>query len=314
MSKKRPTEVGAARGGPHHAPRLRPDQCLLSTSWTSCIRLSQQKKRPHFHLANGHLVPVLWVVQCSMPHVMVQLSKKPNKIKTRMTSKTLLRLQSRVWRGSPFLMEEPRRPFLIHEYPTSTTTETTDVGFTFAGGETDAASTKICLSHAEFPQGILVNVVSNESRPFLTGLDVSREYGLVDDHHYNRVHSHILKCCLPCEILPTRHLALEIMLSKSVESSNVDSALGPYTQGHKRKERFHLNHPYFIFMTRSQTSTNTHPQAKTILLKMLSLLGDTQAGTRLDKRASSSGPLWENVIARITIDDKTGHIMSLEYT
>ena len=29
MSEKRPTEVGATRGGPHHAPRLRPDQCML---------------------------------------------------------------------------------------------------------------------------------------------------------------------------------------------------------------------------------------------------------------------------------------------
>ena len=29
MSKKRPTEAGATRGGPHHAPRLRPDQCML---------------------------------------------------------------------------------------------------------------------------------------------------------------------------------------------------------------------------------------------------------------------------------------------
>ena len=29
MSKKCPTEVGATRGGPHHAPRLRPDQCML---------------------------------------------------------------------------------------------------------------------------------------------------------------------------------------------------------------------------------------------------------------------------------------------
>ena len=29
MSKQRPTEVGATRGGPHHAPRLRPDQCML---------------------------------------------------------------------------------------------------------------------------------------------------------------------------------------------------------------------------------------------------------------------------------------------
>ena len=29
MSKKRPTEVGATLGGPHPAPRLRPDQCML---------------------------------------------------------------------------------------------------------------------------------------------------------------------------------------------------------------------------------------------------------------------------------------------
>ena len=29
MSKKRPIEVGATRGGPHHAPRLRLDQCML---------------------------------------------------------------------------------------------------------------------------------------------------------------------------------------------------------------------------------------------------------------------------------------------
>ena len=29
MSKKRPTEAGATLGGPHPAPRLRPDQCML---------------------------------------------------------------------------------------------------------------------------------------------------------------------------------------------------------------------------------------------------------------------------------------------
>ena len=56
------------------------------------------------------------------------------------------------------------------------------------------------------------------------------------------------------------------------------------------------------------------------MLKLLSLPEDTQTWTRFDKRAkpyrttSSSGPLWEKVIVRITIDDKTGHIMSLEYT
>ena len=59
------------------------------------------EKRLHFHLANGHLVHMLRAVQCSMRRVMVQLSNKPNKIKTRMTSKTLLRSQSRVWRDLP---------------------------------------------------------------------------------------------------------------------------------------------------------------------------------------------------------------------
>ena len=72
-----------------------------------------------------------------------------------------------------------------------TTIETTDVGFTFARGETEAANTKICIPHAEFPQVISVIVVSNESTPFLIGLDVLREYGLVIDYHYNRVYSHI---------------------------------------------------------------------------------------------------------------------------
>ena len=96
-----------------------------------------------------------------------------------------------------------------------TTIETTDVGFTFAGGETEAANTKICKPHAEFPQRISVNVVSNGSTPFLIGLDVLREYGLVIDYHYNRVHSHILKRYLPCAILPTGHLALEMLPSNS---------------------------------------------------------------------------------------------------
>ena len=56
------------------------------------------------------------------------------------------------------------------------------------------------------------------------------------------------------------------------------------------------------------------------LLRLLNLPEDTQTWTRFDKRAktyrntSSSGPLWDNVVTRITLDDKTGHIMSLEYT
>ena len=82
-------------------------------------------------------------------------------------------------------------------------------------GETEAASTKICIPHAEFPQGISVNVASNESTPFLIGLDVLREYGLVIDYHYNRVYSHILKRYFPSAIHPTEHLALEMLPSNS---------------------------------------------------------------------------------------------------
>ena len=44
-----------------------------------------------------------------------------------------------------------------------TTIETTDVGFTFAGGETEAASTNIWIPHSESPQGISVQVVSNST-------------------------------------------------------------------------------------------------------------------------------------------------------
>ena len=92
---------------------------------------------------------------------MVQRSKKPKKIKTRMTSKMLLLSQSRVWKGQPDQYQD-------------TTIETTEVGFAFA-------ARKIWIPHAEFPQGISVNVVSIESTPFLIGLDVIREYRLVID-------------------------------------------------------------------------------------------------------------------------------------
>ena len=64
-----------------------------------------------------------------------------------------------------------------------TTVETTYVGFTFAGGETEAASTKVWTPHSDVPQGIAVNVVPNGPTPFLIGLDVTGENGLVIDCH-----------------------------------------------------------------------------------------------------------------------------------
>ena len=47
-----------------------------------------------------------------------------------------------------------------------TTIEVTDVGFPFAGGETEAANTNISIPHSEFPQRNSVNVVANQSTPF----------------------------------------------------------------------------------------------------------------------------------------------------
>ena len=122
-----------------------------------------------------------------------------------------------------------------------TTIETTDVGFTFAGGETEAASTNI-----GFQQGISVNLVSNESTLFLTGLDVIRECGLVIDCHHIHVHSRTVKRYLRCAIiLPTGHLALETMPSKkrrgtasNVESCPLGSALGSTTQGAGARNAF----------------------------------------------------------------------------
>ena len=101
--------------------------------------------------------------------------------------------------------------FWIHECYEGATIETTEVGFTFAGGETEAASTKNCIPHAEFPQ----RISANESTPFLIDLDVLRKYGLVIDYHFNRVCSDILKSYLPCAILPTGRLALEMLPSNS---------------------------------------------------------------------------------------------------
>ena len=184
--------------------------------------MSHHRKSDCFsHLENVRLVPMLWVVQCSIHQVMVQLSKKFHKIKMRRTSKTSLRFQSRkslegfatldggaTKTVSGFMCIQP-----VADQYEGTTIEMTAVGFTFAGGETEPASTEICAPHAEFPQGISVIVVSNESTPFLIGLGVVCEHGLVIAYHHILVYSHILKRYLPHAILPTGHLALEMMPS-----------------------------------------------------------------------------------------------------
>ena len=78
-----------------------------------------------------------------------------------------------------------------------------------------------------------------------------------------------------------------------------------------------------MFHLHDEKSEHEHRHTSTReddFLKLSNLPECTQTWTRFDKRAktyrttSSSGPLWVNVVARITIDDNTGHFMSLEYT
>ena len=113
MSKKRPTDADATRGGSNHAPRLRPDQCMLCRQVGHRASECPDKGKPTA-FSPGKRAFGTYALGCAVlgSRVMVPLSKKSNKVKTRRTLKTLLRFQSRVWRCSPFLTDEPRRQFL----------------------------------------------------------------------------------------------------------------------------------------------------------------------------------------------------------
>ena len=89
----------------------------------------------------------------------------------------------------------------------------------------------------------------------------------------------------------------------------------------RAQEKGTLSFESSIFQLHDEKSEHGHPStSEDDWLKWLNLPECTQTWTRFDKRAttyrttSSSGPSWENVVARITIDDKSGHFMSLEYT
>ena len=221
MSKKRPTETGVSRGGPHHARRLRPDQCMLCRQVghraSECPDKGKAIAFPPGKRAFGTyaLGCAVFDVPCHGATVEgTEQDQDENNIE-HFVAFSIKSLEGfAILDGgatktvSGFMSVQP----VAGQYE-DTTIETTDVGFTFAGGETAAARTNICIPHTEFPQGISLNVVPNESTPFLIGLDVLREYGLVIDYHYNRVYSHVLKRYLPCAVLPTGHLALEVMPS-----------------------------------------------------------------------------------------------------
>ena len=213
ISKKRPTEAGATRGGPHHAPRLRPDQCMWCRQVGHRASECSNKGEPTA-FSPGKRAIGTYALGCAMfdspcygatveeveqdhddedIEDFVAFSIKSLEVFAILdggATKTV----------SGFMSVQP-----VADRYEGTTIET-DVGFTFADGDTKAASTNICIPHAEFPQ-------RNESTPFLIGWMCC--VGTRWSSTTTRVYSHILKRYLPCAILPTGHLALEMMPSNS---------------------------------------------------------------------------------------------------
>ena len=223
MSKKRPTEAGATSGGPHHAPRLRLDQCMLCRQVghraSECPNKGQATAfSPGKRTFGTHALGCAVFDSPCYGATVEEIEQDPNEedgehfVAFSIKSLELFAILDggATKAVSGFMSVQP-----VSDQYEGTTIETTGVGFTFAGGETEAASTRICLPHAEFPKGISVNAVPNEPTPFLIGLDVLRGYGLVIDYHHKLVYSHILKRYFLCAILPTGHLALEMMPSNS---------------------------------------------------------------------------------------------------
>ena len=220
-------------------------------------------------------------------------------------------------------MEEPRRPFqgftsvqpVLDQYE-ETTIVTTDVGLTYAGNDTEAASTTIWIPHSEFPHGVSVNVVSHEPTLFLIGLDVIREYGLVIDYHYNRVYSHIINRDRRGAILPTG--PLEMMPSKSEWEHPASS-----TRRWGQQQRAQQNGTLALESPITLRPKHDHEHKSTSeddWLQLLGMLEDTLTWTQLDKRGITCrtpvilGTVVGEILARITIDDRTGHARSLEHT
>ena len=143
--------------------------------------------------------------------------------------------------------------------------------------------------------------VSNEAIPFIIGLDVVREYGLVIDNHDNRVYSCILNRHFPCAVLPTGHLALEMMPRDSekgrlpVTSQALSTRHWDLHSRAKEKETRSLeslsSHPLNECAATSGQSGYDHDHIsknEDDLFKLLNLPESTQTWTHFDKRARTN--------------------------
>ena len=156
LSKQRPSEAGATRGGPSHALRLCLDQCMQCRHvGHRATEMSQHRKTTAF--STGRRAYDTYALGCAVFDAMC-------------------------YGAAVEETEQDKDENGIEDF----------VAFSIKSLEGFAI-----LAHR------------------LHRLDVVREYGLVIDHHYNRVYIHVLERYFLCASLPTGHLALEMMLSNS---------------------------------------------------------------------------------------------------
>ena len=171
MSKKCPTKTGTTRGGPHHAPLLRPDQCMLCRQVGHRASKCPNKGRAT-SVSLGKRAFGTYALGCAVFDAMccgagVEETEEDQDLND---IEGFVALSVKSLEGfaildggatktvSGFIIIRP-----VVDQHEETTIEAIDVGFTFDGGETEAASTNIWIPDVEFPQGISVNFVSNES-------------------------------------------------------------------------------------------------------------------------------------------------------
>ena len=113
--------------------------------------MSQHEKRLQFHLACVHLVPALWAVLCPLPSGWYGPTvKETEEDQDANDIEDVAAFSIKSLEGFAILDGEATKTVsgftsvqpVVDQYD-DTTIETTDVGFTFAGGETEAASTNI---------------------------------------------------------------------------------------------------------------------------------------------------------------------------
>ena len=149
MSKQRPTETGTTRVGPHHAPRLRPDQCMLCRHVghraSECLNKGKATS-----FSPGKCTFGTYALDCAVFDAMCYGAtvKETEEDQDENDIEDFVAFSIKSLEGFATLDGGATKTVsgfmsvqLVADQYEDTTIEMTDVGCTFAGGETEAAST-----------------------------------------------------------------------------------------------------------------------------------------------------------------------------